>query len=100
MSEDNIEPGFIPGAGNCRACKDKFSSIAKRYKRPLAIENMLLRNYVVAEAYHQDYLQKHPQGYCHIHLSLADEPIQVGPLSDTPPDAETLETFCLNKYIR
>lgn len=32
----------------------------------LAVELMPLRNFVRAEDYHQDYLDKHPDGYCHL----------------------------------
>ena len=28
-------------------------------------------DYVLAEAYHQDYLDKNPNGYCHVNLGLA-----------------------------
>lgn len=35
----------------------------------IAIEVENLKNYVVAEDYHQDYLKKNPNGYCHIDLS-------------------------------
>jgi len=28
-----------------------------------------------AEAYHQEYLEKHPQGYCHVNLELASQPL-------------------------
>ncbi len=36
------------------------------YDRPLAIEVKPLQNYAKAEAYHQKYLERHPNGYCHI----------------------------------
>lgn len=36
---------------------------------------MKLTNFTVAEDYHQDYLRKNPNGYCHIDLSTADEVI-------------------------
>ena len=35
----------------------------------IVIEVEKLKNYVVAEAYHQDYLKKNPNGYCHIDLN-------------------------------
>lgn len=38
----------------------------KKYDRPLAVELMPLQNFYPAEDYHQDYLKKHPTGYCHI----------------------------------
>ena len=33
---------------------------------PLAVELLPLRNFYPAEEYHQKYLDKNPQGYCHI----------------------------------
>lgn len=43
--------------------------------RPLAVEVEALRHYILAEEYHQDYLLKNPQGYCHIDLEQAKIPV-------------------------
>ena len=43
-----------------------LQELQKRYELPLAIEVLPLENYCPAEAYHQNYLQKNPSGYCHI----------------------------------
>ena len=40
------------------------------YDQPLCVEKTALRNYYPAEDYHQDYLDKNPQGYCHLPLEL------------------------------
>ena len=45
------------------------------YDKPIVAEVEKLENYIKAEDYHQDYLGKNPGGYCHIDLSLADEPL-------------------------
>ena len=34
-----------------------------------------MKNYVEAEEYHQKYLEKNPNGYCHIDLNLANKPL-------------------------
>lgn len=39
------------------------------------VEVAPLKHYILAEAYHQDYLKKNPNGYCHIDQSLALKPI-------------------------
>lgn len=46
------------------------------YSDPIATEVLPLNGYYLAEEYHQDYLKKNPNGYCHIDVSLADEPLK------------------------
>lgn len=41
----------------------------------VAVEISTLKNFVKAEDYHQDYLDKNPGGYCHVNLSSAEDPI-------------------------
>lgn len=41
----------------------------------VAVEISPLKNFVKAEDYHQDYLDKNPGGYCHVNLNRADDPI-------------------------
>lgn len=43
-----------------------LQQLQKNYHDPLAIEVDTLVNFYEAEAYHQDYLDKNPNGYCHI----------------------------------
>ncbi|MDA3049158.1 MULTISPECIES: peptide-methionine (R)-S-oxide reductase MsrB [unclassified Campylobacter] len=47
----------------------------KKYKEKIAVEVAPLRNYARAEEYHQNYLGKNPNGYCHIDLNLASKPL-------------------------
>lgn len=47
----------------------------KNYSRPLAVETEPLCHFIRAEEYHQDYLKKNPNGYCHINLALASVPL-------------------------
>ncbi|MBR1681899.1 MAG: peptide-methionine (S)-S-oxide reductase MsrA [Bacteroidaceae bacterium] len=39
-------------------------------RQPFAVEKQPLENFFTAEEYHQDYLDKNPDGYCHLPLSL------------------------------
>lgn len=58
----------------------------------IAIEVELLRHFVPAEEYHQDYLKKNPGGYCHIDVSRAADPVVDGSLYPKP-DEETLRSL-------
>lgn len=42
----------------------------QHYTQPLAVERMPLERFFTAEEYHQDYLDKNPDGYCHLPLAL------------------------------
>ena len=64
------------------------AQLSEKLGQPLAVEQEPLRNFYEAEERHQDYLDKNPEGYCHlslktfrylkiwqtIRLFLADEP--------------------------
>ena len=43
----------------------------EKYADPIVTEILSLDNFFPAEEYHQDYLQKNPDGYCHIDLTAA-----------------------------
>ena len=42
----------------------------KDYRKPIALEIQPLRGFYDAETYHQDYLDKNPNGYCHVDFRL------------------------------
>ncbi len=42
----------------------------KQYEDEIVVEVMPLENFYSAEEYHQDYLDKNPNGYCHLPLEL------------------------------
>ncbi len=48
----------------------------KNYDQPFAVEVAPLSNFYEAEGYHQDYLKKNPNGYCHINFSHLNDPIE------------------------
>ncbi len=47
-----------------------------KWQQPLVVENKLLVAFDDAEEYHQDYLAKNPNGYCHVDLNLVDQPLK------------------------
>ena len=50
------------------AARPVFEAVSKRLGAPLAVELEPLRNFFLAEERHQDYLDKNPNGYCHVPL--------------------------------
>ena len=40
----------------------------KKYKEEIVVEVKPIENFYKAKDYHQDYLKKNPNGYCHINL--------------------------------
>lgn len=63
---------------------------AKKYSEKIVVENMKLKNFTVAEDYHQDYLRKNPNGYCHIDLSKAGE-VVIDPAKYPKPSDDDLK---------
>ena len=49
-----------------------YDKVAAEYDIPLVVELQPLRNFYPAEEYHQDYLDKNPDGYCHIPFALME----------------------------
>ena len=51
---------------------EEINLLKQKYQDEIVIEIMKLKNYYLAEDYHQDYLIKNPNGYCHIGLDKFD----------------------------
>ena len=49
-----------------------FAEQQSKYTQPLVVEKLPLKNFFPADDYHQDYLDKHPDGYCHLPKALFD----------------------------
>lgn len=61
-----------------REIRPVYDAIQEKAGQPLAVELQPIINFYSAEEYHQKYLEKNPDGYCHIpdkyyHLSPDDE---------------------------
>ncbi|UNU73993.1 bifunctional peptide-methionine (S)-S-oxide reductase MsrA/peptide-methionine (R)-S-oxide reductase MsrB [Moraxella nasovis] len=50
--------------------------LSKKFNQPIAVQNEALTHFYEAEDYHQDYLTKNPNGYCHIDVSKAYVPLE------------------------
>ncbi len=74
--------------------RDVIAQEQKKHDRPVVTQVEPLRRYDLAEDYHQDYLEKNPNGYCHVSFATLPDvrQIQVKPGIDPsfypkPPDA-------------
>lgn len=61
----------------------------KKYDKPIVVEVLPLKDFTMAEEYHQDYLEKNPNGYCHIDVHQATEVI-IDPAKYPKPSDEEL----------
>ena len=63
-----------------------------KLSKPIAIEVKTLENFSLAEEYHQDYLKKNPNGYCHVDFNnLEEEVIFINPDDYKKPNEEVLK---------
>ena len=51
--------------------KNKINEEQKKYEDKIQVEVEKLENYILGEEYHQNYLDKNPNGYCHINMKEA-----------------------------
>lgn len=51
--------------------------VQKQRQQKFVIEILPLQNFYPAEEYHQDYLQKNPNGYCHINFDKLNQPVEL-----------------------
>lgn len=75
-----------------------LKTLQSKYQEPIQIEVEPLKNYVEAEKYHQDYLKKNPNGYCHIDIKKADEPLIDDKKYPKPSDTELKQKLTALQY--
>ena len=64
---------YYTDAADLAAIEAFVAAVQRRHKEPLAVEVGPLVNFYPAELYHQEYLYKNPQGYCHVDPALFEE---------------------------
>lgn len=50
--------------------EEVYQAEQTKYEDEMVVEKLPLNNFYTAEEYHQDYLDKNPDGYCHLPLEL------------------------------
>ena len=82
---------YFTDAADEPVLRELLEARAAELGQPLAVELRRLQNFYPAEAYHQDYLEMRPDGYCHLAPELFAEARAFRPASRFHrPDDETL----------
>ena len=61
---------YYTDEGDVETLQKVYRRVQAEVKLRLAVELLPLKNFYDAEEYHQDYLDKNPDGYCHLPLEL------------------------------
>ena len=61
---------YYVDAGDLAVIDAVYAAVQAKYSQKLAVEKRPLQNFYRAEDYHQDYLDKNPDGYCHLPVAL------------------------------
>ena len=61
---------YYVDAGDLAVIDTVYAAVQAKYSQKLAVEKRPLQNFYRAEDYHQDYLDKNPDGYCHLPVAL------------------------------
>ena len=75
-----------------------IKAVQSKYQQKVVVENQALDNFYLAEMYHQDYLAKNPNGYCHVDLSLADDKPVGTARAKLAPVSTVADTLSAKRY--
>ena len=90
--EEMYQTGIYYTNDKVKETVERIAEIERQRSEKFFVEIAPLRNYYPAEAYHQDYLKKNPNGYCHIpkeEMKLFSE-LRVDPGDYKRPAAEVI----------
>ncbi|NDL68702.1 peptide-methionine (R)-S-oxide reductase MsrB [Anaerotalea alkaliphila] len=91
---------YYTDEGDVPVITEAVAKEQEKYRQPIVTEVQPLVHYYLAEDYHQDYLEKNPDGYCHIDLNEVED---VGMLIDPnrypkPSDEFLRKNLTLEQY--
>jgi len=64
---------YFEDSNDFNIIKDSLIELQKKYEKKLFVEALPIKNYYKAEEYHQKYLDKIVDGYCHISFDKFEE---------------------------
>ena len=82
---------YYTDAADLPVIEQVYAEEQSKYAQPLVVEKRPLRNFYPADEYHQDYLDKHPGGYCHLPKALFDFARTTTPAGYTRPTGSEKE---------
>ncbi len=64
---------YYEDEADLQVIETKLAELSLMYSEPIVVEALPLANFYLAEDYHQDYLRKNVDGYCHIDLNSGND---------------------------
>ena len=70
--DEHLKGGKVVDEQDLDIIRKALEKLSTKYERPVVTELLPLANFTIAEEYHQDYLIKNPDGYCHVDRRMFD----------------------------